>query len=240
MLTDFFIRILIGIGVALIASLISKNLPPVYRLGLSIIFFVLAVILSLIIKPLPRVVPNVVGYFEQDAKRIMSEAGLNFAVTYESMTSESNEHRVVEQNPQGGIRVEKGFTVNLIIGRQRIYPPQPPLQNPSNNNLNLMIEFVRPRQGDYVPQFADVEYRVDGSIPAGYREVLLVEDLLGQYWSWGTLTGRQRRVQIGEAEDSGKQFTLIVLITNQEIRLGVPYQSLPEGIYQSSITVTRQ
>lgn len=128
--------------------------------------------------------------------------------------------------------------MNLIIGKSEIPPPPTPL--PSASSTNMRIEFVRPRQGDRVPQFADVEYRVNGSIPHGYREVLLVQDPLGQYWSWGTPIGRQRRVQIGVAEDRGRQFILIILITRQEIPKGTPYQNLPHGIYHSSITVIRQ
>lgn len=233
MIKDIFIRILIGIGAAVLVGIISSILRIKYRLLIAVICFIVAIILSFLINPYPPIVPSVIGYFEPDAKRIIQEAGLVHTVTYRSSSSE-NEGKVIQQDPKGGTRVEKGSTVNLIIGKRESIFHQ------TNSLGTLRIEFIRPQNSERVPQFTDVEYRVDGSIPQGYIEVLLVQDPLGQYWSWETPTGHRRTVQIGVSEDRDKEFILIVLITNQQIPKGIPYQSLPQGIYHKSITVIRQ
>jgi hypothetical protein len=103
-----------------------------------------------------------------------------------------------------------------------------------------MIEFIRPQQGDYVSQHTDVEYRINGSIPQGYREVLLVQNPLGQYWSWGATIDHRQAIQLSVVEDRGRRFNIVVLITNQDIPKGITYQNLSQGIYHKSITVTRQ
>ena len=238
MLTDFLIRILIGIGVAVLAGIITSLLRIKYRLLISIICFIVAIILSFLIKPLPTTVPYVIGYFEADAERIIREAGLLPAKTYQSGSSE-NEDKVIQQKPKGGVRVAKNTPVILTIGIGNEVAPLPRIDT-NNGNENININFIRPQNGAHVPQFSDVEYQIRGSIPSGYRDVLFVQDPLGQYWSWGTPAGRMRTIQFGVEEDGGKQFRIIVLITDREIPFGRKYQDLPSNIQHSSITVIRQ
>jgi hypothetical protein len=117
------------------------------------------------------------------------------------------------------------------------YEPAPPSPPESRRTA----EFIAPQMGERVPQFVDVHYKIRTPLPSDQRVVLLVRDPLGQYWSWGTApTGLQRRVQIGVAEDTGKEFELVLLLTNTTIPLGTPFQMLPSGTVAQAITIQRR
>ena len=103
------------------------------------------------------------------------------------------------------------------------------------------VTFRQPKNGAQVPQFVDVEYAIVGTVPTSYRAILVVRDPLGQYWSWGTSTsGRHVRVQIGVAEDCGRQFEIGVLVTDRGLPFGQSLRVLPEGIAYEIISVTRR
>ena len=104
---------------------------------------------------------------------------------------------------------------------------------------NIDIEFINPKNNSRINQFTDIQYRIHGKIPNNYRPVLLIRDPLGQYWSWGTAK-EFKSVQIGQNTDVGRQFELVILITNNEISLGQPSQTLPKGIFHKSIRVLRK
>ena len=106
---------------------------------------------------------------------------------------------------------------------------------------NVVVNITSPSDGSRVSNFIDVNYSLNGDLPSGYQAILVVRDPIGQYWSWGSSSsGRHYRVQIGTAADSGSEFEIGVLITNQEFPLGRPRQNLPGGIAYESITVRRE
>jgi hypothetical protein len=106
---------------------------------------------------------------------------------------------------------------------------------------NDAVTITSPSNGSKVPNFIDVAYSLNGDLPSGYKAILVVRDPIGQYWSWGSSSsGRHYRVQIGTSVDSGREFEIGVLITNQEFPLGKPRQKLPGGIAYESITVRRE
>ena len=115
-----------------------------------------------------------------------------------------------------------------------------PEQAPSDRRP-ISISFKQPMDAAQVADFIDVEYSVVGDLPGGSHPVLFVKDPLGQYWSWGTSrTGRHIGVQIGVATDKGRQFEVLVLVTNQDVAFGQVSRALPESVVEASITVTRR
>lgn len=113
-------------------------------------------------------------------------------------------------------------------------------ENPSGK-IDYQIIIDMPKNNEEVKQFTDVKFHVNGHLPNGYKPILLIRDPLGQYWSWGaSITGRRKRVQIGMPEDYGKEFEIVILITDKTIPLGKPTQLLPPGFYYESVIVIRK
>lgn len=169
-------------------------------------------------------------------------AGATFAVS--RLATESYVNALQLQVVQLDRRVHE---LQAELGSRRQPPGETtgssePLPRPDDSReQRLSISFSQPRNGAQVSQFIDVEYAIADTVPTGYRAILLVRDPLGQYWSWGTSTsGLHVRVQIGVAEDSGRQFEIGVLVTDREVPFGQPRRSLPEGIAYESISVTRR
>ena len=102
------------------------------------------------------------------------------------------------------------------------------------------LNIISPQNGSIVPNYIDVSYTIERAIPAGYSAFLVVQDPVGQYWSWGSSpTGKHRNVQIGTLKDSGKRFEIGVIITNVKLEVGDVYQTLPEHLTYQAITVIR-
>ncbi|GAB2494936.1 Stk1 family PASTA domain-containing Ser/Thr kinase [Luteococcus sediminum] len=73
-------------------------------------------------------VPKVVDQAQDEARSALETLGLEVAVNERETTEPGKDGRVLEQNPAGGKRVERGSTVQLIVGRYR--DPEP-TQTPS-------------------------------------------------------------------------------------------------------------
>jgi len=113
--------------------------------------------------------------------------------------------------------------------------------DPGRDPLGIAeIRFESPAPRAHVSQLIDVKYSVSGKIPPGYRALLVTQDPLGQYWSWGSSpAGVHRRVQMGVAEDVGLEFNIFVLITNEVFPINQPRRSLPSALFRRSISVIR-
>ena len=61
-------------------------------------------------------VPNVVGELQEDAEQELREEGFVARVREEPTTDENAEGRVIDQNPSGGVQVEPGSEVTIIVG----------------------------------------------------------------------------------------------------------------------------
>ncbi len=62
-------------------------------------------------------IPDVVGQTESAARGRMSAAGLNVDVITQETDEQSQDGRVLDQSPDGGVRTQTGTTVTLVIGR---------------------------------------------------------------------------------------------------------------------------
>jgi hypothetical protein len=103
-----------------------------------------------------------------------------------------------------------------------------------------LVRFVRPNAIDCVEQFIDVENEVVAPLPPTYHVVLLVTDPIGQLWSFGPAkNGLHPRVQLGVADDAGATFRLILLVTNEDVPLGQPRQTVPKALHEESLAVKR-
>ena len=76
----------------------------------------------------------------------------------------------------------------------------------------LDIAFKKPRDGDSVDERVDIEFRVVGRIPDGYRPVVLVMNPQENYWSLGPTNGRINNATIGLKDESGLDFDTDVKI----------------------------
>lgn len=104
----------------------------------------------------------------------------------------------------------------------------------------LSIEVISPKDGELVPQFADVRYRVHGVVPKDYKAILVVRDPLGQWWSWGASeSGVYYNVQFGLNVDRGQPFEVNVIVTDEEFPRDQPRRSLPRAIESESVSVVR-
>ena len=59
-------------------------------------------------------VPNLVGKTEGEAKQILEESGLKCKVTARRESKKYDEGYVIEQNPEEGKRVKKGYDVEIV------------------------------------------------------------------------------------------------------------------------------
>jgi hypothetical protein len=103
----------------------------------------------------------------------------------------------------------------------------------------LSVQILRPLTT--VPQFADVRFALRGTLPPGFKPLLVVRDPLGSWWSWGT-TGSSTyySVQFGVDADRGRQFELRIIVTDEDFPLNQPRRTLPRAIASSTAVVTRQ
>lgn len=101
-----------------------------------------------------------------------------------------------------------------------------------------MVSITSPRPGALVKQFDQFEYKLSGQ-QRGRFPTLLIQDPLGQIWSWGVVRPKQPiTVQFGLRHDSGKQFHLGVLFANKEIPRGTVLEptDLKRGVNWLSVT----
>jgi beta-lactam-binding protein with PASTA domain/tRNA A-37 threonylcarbamoyl transferase component Bud32 len=66
--------------------------------------------------PQTKSVPDVQGESQEDAERILQDAGFEVRAREEPTTDEDMDGRVIDQNPSGGVQAEPGSTVTIVIG----------------------------------------------------------------------------------------------------------------------------
>ena len=62
-------------------------------------------------------VPDVVNELEEDAKAILTDAGLNYTVIYQDTTDPTEAGTVIDQVPLPGAMVDAGYNVRIFVGR---------------------------------------------------------------------------------------------------------------------------
>ena len=67
-------------------------------------------------------VPNVIGKTPEEAKAEIEAAGLVFSQAGTAPSNADQDGKVVQQNPAGGTKVEKGSTVRVTTGRASVLP----------------------------------------------------------------------------------------------------------------------
>ena len=63
-------------------------------------------------------VPNVIGMTEEDATKVLKDAGFQVKTQTQTVTSEADDGRVVDQNPDSGTKADKGSVVTITVGRK--------------------------------------------------------------------------------------------------------------------------
>ncbi len=120
-----------------------------------------------------------------------------------------------------------------------ILPPETNSYEGAYENEHSVV-FLTPKDGETVKGYIDVSYSVEGDIPSGYHVILVVQDPIGQYWSWGKVTAElPKRIQVGVEKDEGKGFNILLLVTNLTFPISQPRYDLPNHISVSRIHVVR-
>ncbi len=117
---EVLVPLFVGIAAGLIAALIARILKGYgWRtlLGVAVIFFVIGVIVAWIIDPSPTLVevPDILGYSEGDAKKIIEEKDLVFNVVERRHSDTVQKYKVISQDPSPGLRVNKDSIVNVVV-----------------------------------------------------------------------------------------------------------------------------
>jgi serine/threonine-protein kinase len=63
-------------------------------------------------------VPNVIGMTQEEAVRAIRAAGFQERVQTEPVTSEADHNRVIDQDPDGGTKRDKGSVVTITVGKK--------------------------------------------------------------------------------------------------------------------------
>jgi serine/threonine-protein kinase len=77
----------------------------------------------------PEEVPDVVGETQEDAERILEEAGFNVNVVQSSDTRRPA-GEVIQQSPEGGEEADEGDTVTIVVSNYE-EPTEDPSESPS-------------------------------------------------------------------------------------------------------------
>lgn len=120
MITQIIISLLAGIAGSLVAILITKILGESLKVVAisAAIVFILAFILALMYTPrfILVTVPDVTGKSKDEAKKLFIEEELAYGEEKLEYSREP-ELKIVSQKPKGGIRVEEGTTVDVVISK---------------------------------------------------------------------------------------------------------------------------
>jgi serine/threonine-protein kinase len=73
--------------------------------------------------PAQATVPDVVGMTEAQATKKLQDAGFKVEKTTQTVTSDSDDGRVVDQTPDAGTKVDEGSTVTIVIGKKAAVTP---------------------------------------------------------------------------------------------------------------------
>ncbi|MFN2589331.1 MAG: PASTA domain-containing protein, partial [Actinomycetota bacterium] len=63
-------------------------------------------------------VPNVIGFREETATKILQDRGFGVSVHYQFVEESGYEGRVIAQNPEAGTKVKRGTTVTIVVAKQ--------------------------------------------------------------------------------------------------------------------------
>ncbi len=112
---------------------------------------------------------------------------------------------------------------------------------PTNTPVQLSVNINKPKDGSMVTSPTDMAWVITGELTSGMKPVVIVKDPLGGLWAYthGTNNGggnwSLEQVILGNENDCGKNFTLYVVLTVENVSAGsVP--SLPGGP-RDSVTV---
>lgn len=119
--------------------------------------------------------------------------------------------------------------------------PTRDVQGTQLESSDYSLVFIALEDGDTVPQFIDVQYSQVGNIPSEMHTILVVQDPLGQFWSWGNVYPKlSKRIQVGIPEDSGATFHIGLLVTGQDFPINKPKRGLPNHAHFQSIEIRRE
>ena len=130
---ELLVPLFVGIAASLMAAITFRILKD-YGFGtlisIAVIFFIIGVVVARLIFPIPALVevPNIVGYSEDDAEKIIKEKDLIFNVIDRIHSDTVQKYKVISQDPPPGLRVNADSVTNVVVS---IGPQTTSTQNPT-------------------------------------------------------------------------------------------------------------
>lgn len=241
----------IGVASGIIATIIIKILKDYGWKGLlvtALIFFVIGVAVTWMVYHHDMVaVPNIVGYSEGDAERIIEENDLVFNDIDRTHSDTVQKYKVISQDPPPGIRVKKGSVVNVVVSMgPQISPTLTPTVTPTPTPISIQI--TDPKAGDYVQW----RYTVKGTSNIDSNSDLNIyvfiwarnwyvqpKAIISSNGDWET----GDRCRFGNPEYGGLNYTydICAIVTTKDFEVDEQFANLPDYKAKSKIiTVTRE
>lgn len=117
---ELLVPLFVGIAAGLMAAItlrILKDYGLGTLIGIAVIFFIIGVVVARLIFPIPALVevPNIVGYSEDDAEKIIKEKDLIFNVINRIHSDTVQKYKVISQDFSPGLRVNKNSVINVVV-----------------------------------------------------------------------------------------------------------------------------
>ena len=254
---EVLVPLFVGVAAGLIATIIIKILTGYGWKGLlvtAVIFFVIGVVVASVFPTSALVeVPNIVGYSEGDAEKIIEEKDLVFNAIDRQHSGTVQKYKVISQDPQAGLRVKKGSIVNVVIslGPQISPTPTPtvtPTPTPTPTPPPISIQITDPKEGDYVPWRYTVKGTSNVEPNSGLNIYVFIyawnwyaqpKAIISSNGGWET----REKCRFGNPEFSGLNYTYYIcaIVTTEDFMIDDQFADLPESVAKSdTITVIRE
>lgn len=238
---EVLVPLFVGIAAGLIAAIILKILKDSgWRtlLGVAVIFFVIGAVVAWLFIPNHLVeVPDIVGYSEGDAERIIEGKDLVFNIIDRTDSNTVQKYKIISQDPQPGLRVKKDSVINVVIST-------------GGSTLTPIIQITILNDGDLVPWRYTVKGTSNITPNSEFNIYVLIH---ADKWyaqpkayifpdgegEWET----ESPVRFGGPDDSGKGYTYDVcaIVTTQDFEVDESFTDIPDYYAKSKkITVIRE
>jgi len=178
-------------------------------------------------------VPDLTGKSQDEAILMLEKEGLNVEISYKEVNDTALLHKVISQDPQGGLLVKKSTVIYIVLGKSK----------PAALNI------TEPSEGATVTEFTTVKGTVGNLSPDSHLYVLIQPQSMGSdgpYEWWVETTpiiiggNWECNANIGTTHDANRKFKIVAIITRETLNVGRYGFNLPPYDNICSITVTRQ
>lgn len=244
---ELLVPLFVGIAAGLMAAItlrILKGYGLGTLLGIAVIFFIIGVVVARLIIPIPALVevPNIVGYSEDDAEKIIEEKDLIFNVIDRIHSDTVQKYKIISQDPPPGLRVNKDSVTNVVVS---IGPQTTSTQKPTPTPF---VQITDPEDGDYIPWRYTVKGTSNIDPNSNFNIYVFIyaldwyaqpKAIISSNGDWETRDG----CRFGNLEYLGLGYTydICAIVTTEDFEDEEQFANLPDYEEKSeTITVTRE